>query len=126
MLCAQAMQADGASNRNILLGHAVGVLLGQRTAATGAPSGGGPRAYLEFRQKEVIAWLNLLDLAQTSSLSVLAVELLPFGTVQFRTDASPAAAPTGAVGVPHPPLPNSAPIRSARISAADASCGLHR
>ena len=85
MLYAQAMQADGASQRNILLGHAAGTPLG--------PSGGGPRAYREFPQKEVIAWLNLLGLAQTSSLSVLAVELLPFGQVQSRTEASPATAP---------------------------------
>ena len=41
----------------------------------------------------MIAWLNLLGLAQASSLSVLAVELLPFGVVQTRTDAAPATAP---------------------------------
>jgi hypothetical protein len=95
MLYAQAMQADGASRRNILLGHAAGVPLGRDTAATGVPSAGGPRAYREFPQKEVTAWLNLLGLSQTSSLSVLAVELLPFGQVQTRTEASPATAPTG-------------------------------
>ena len=85
MLYAQAMQADGASNRNILVGHAAGRTLGQATA------GGVPRASVEFPQKDVIAWLSLLGLAQTSSLSVLAVELLPFGQVQTRTDAAPAA-----------------------------------
>ena len=100
MLYAQAMQADGASRRNILLGHAAGVPLGQDTATAGAAlSAGGPRAYREFPQKEVIAWLNLLGLAQTSSLSVLAVELLPFGQVQTRTEASPAAAPRGTADV---------------------------
>jgi hypothetical protein len=91
MLYAQAMQADGASRRNILLGHAAGIPLSQGT--TVVSSAGGPRAYREFPQQEVIAWLHLLGLAQTSSLSVLAVELLPFGTVQARTDASPATAP---------------------------------
>jgi hypothetical protein len=111
MLYAQAMQADGASQRNILLGHVAGVPLGQRTAAAGVSSAGvpsagvpsagvssagGPRAYREFPHKEVIAWLNLLGLAQTSSLSVLAVELLPFGVVQTRTDAGPATAPAEA------------------------------
>jgi hypothetical protein len=87
------MQADGASRRNILLGHAVGIPLGQDTAPAGASSAGGPRAYREFPQQEVMAWLQLLGLAQTSSLSVLAVELLPFGTVQTGTDASAATAP---------------------------------
>ena len=85
MLYAQAMQADGASSRNILLGHAAGIPLDP--AAAGSASGGGPRAYREFPQQEVIAWLNLLGLAQTSSVSVLAVELLPFGQVQSRTTA---------------------------------------
>jgi hypothetical protein len=95
MLYAQAMQADGASRRNILLGRAAGAPLGQDTAAAVVPSAGGPRAYREFPQKEVTAWLHLLGLSQTSSLSVLAVELLPFGQVQTRTEDSPAAAPTG-------------------------------
>jgi hypothetical protein len=97
MLYAQALQADGASSRNILLGHAAGVPLGQGATLVGAPAGAGgggsgPRAYREFPQKEVIAWLNLLGLTQTSSLSVLAVELLPFGQVQSRKTAGPPAA----------------------------------
>ena len=96
MLYAQAMQADGASWRNILLGHAVGTPLLQGTAASGAVSGGGPRAFREFPQKEVIAWLNGLGLAQSSSLSVLAVELLPFGEVQTRRDDGVAMAEVGA------------------------------
>jgi hypothetical protein len=115
MLYAQAMQADGASSRNILLGHVVGIPLGQGIAATGAPSGGsaasgGPRAYRELPQKEVIAWLSLLGLAQTSSLSVLAVELLPFGQVQSRTDASPATAPAEAAGAQAPATLSSDPL----------------
>ena len=90
------MQADGASWRNILLGHAVGTPLLRRTAASGAVSGGGPRAFREFPQKEVIAWLNGLGLTQSSSLSVLAVELLPFGEVQTRRDDGVAMAEVGA------------------------------
>ena len=85
MLYAQAMQADGASYRNILLGHSAGLPLVLRTAASVPASAAGPRAYREFPQKEVLAWLNLLGLAETSSLSVLAVELLPYGQVQGRT-----------------------------------------
>ena len=90
MLYAQALQADGASSRNILLGYAAGT-----GPPTGGAGGGGPRAYWEFPQQQVIAWLNLLGLAQTSSLSVLAVELLPFGQAQTRTDTTPATAPAG-------------------------------
>jgi hypothetical protein len=115
MLYAQAMQADGASRRNIQLGHAVGIPLGQDTATTGVPSAGGPRAYREFPQKEVIAWLNLLGLAQTSSLSVLAVELLPFGQVQTRTEAGPTTARTGTIDAATPADPLGAGLGSRRI-----------
>jgi hypothetical protein len=93
MLYAQAMQADGASHRNILLGHGAGIPFGQDTAAGASPAG-GPRAYREFPQEELIAWLNILGLARTSSLSVLAVELLPFGQVQTRTEAHSATGQT--------------------------------
>jgi hypothetical protein len=110
MLYAQAMQADGASHRNILLGHAAGVPLGQGTEL----SGGGPRGYREFPQKQVIAWLSALGLAQTSSLSVLAVELLPFGQVRSREDAGPAQAPAEAAAAA-PADPVGAGLGSRRI-----------
>ena len=86
MLYAQALQADGASYRNILLSHAVGAALDQFQALAGAQSSTGrdPRAYREFQPGEVTAWLELLGLAPTSSLSVLAVELLPFGEGQLQ------------------------------------------
>jgi hypothetical protein len=36
-----------------------------------------PRGYAFFTEKEIVSALNLLGLPQTSSLSVLAVEVLP-------------------------------------------------
>jgi hypothetical protein len=108
MLYAQATQADGASQRNILLGHAAGTPLGHAAGTPLGPSGGGPRAYREFPQKEVIAWLNLLGLAQTSSLSVLAVELLPFGQVQSRTEPSPDPAAPATTGTADAAAPDAA------------------
>jgi hypothetical protein len=92
MLYAQAMQADGASSRNILLGHAAGIPLGRQGAA--AP-GGGPRAFGEFPQEEVNARLKVLGLVPASALSVLAVELLPFGQVQTPADVASVADPVG-------------------------------
>ena len=117
MLYAQALQADGASSRNILLGYAAGFPIGQGAVGTGAPAGGGgPHAYQEFPQKQVIAWLNLLGLAQTSSLSVLAVELLPFGQVQTRTDTTPATASAGTADAAAPGAdPLGADLGSRRI-----------
>jgi hypothetical protein len=44
--------------------------------------------------------LNVLGLAQTSSLSVLAVELLPFGQIRSRTDAGPITESAEAGGAP--------------------------
>jgi hypothetical protein len=82
MLYAQVMQADGASNRNVLLRHVPGQTLGREgaVAAFSGPAGGGdPRAIGLFFEENVLAELTSLGLSRQSSLSVLAVELLPTG-----------------------------------------------
>ena len=119
MLYAQTTQADGASSRNILLGHAAGASLGQGAVVTGGPAGGGaggvgPRAYLEFPQKDVTGWLSTLGLGPTSPLSVLAVELLPFGQTQTRVHDGPATASTetGDAATPRAVVLSSDPLGS--------------
>jgi hypothetical protein len=46
-----------------------------------------PRGFAVFPEKEIEVWLSLLGLPRTSSLSVLAVEVLP-GPLHVRTFAS--------------------------------------
>ena len=80
MLYAQVLQADGASYRNILIENA----LGKSTpagdpAGPAAPLASAPKATGVFLEKLILSRLHLLGLARTSPLSVLAVELLPFG-----------------------------------------------
>jgi len=80
MLYAQVLQADGASYRNILIENALG-----KTTPAGDPAGpaaplaSAPKATGVFPEKLILTRLELLGLARTSPLSVLAVELLPFG-----------------------------------------------
>ncbi|MEA2297892.1 MAG: hypothetical protein QOF77_828 [Solirubrobacteraceae bacterium] len=90
---AQAVQADGASMRNILLATAPGVFRSRRraefTRAAGAVfadfrAGRGQRdrlAFAVFHQAELETLLTRLHLPDSAPLSVLAVELLPAGTV---------------------------------------------
>ena len=84
MLYAQVTQADGASHRNILLTHAPGTETGQLQTPI-KPVGfveplpaETPLAGCEFPEDTIHERLALLGLAQTSPLSALAVELLPF------------------------------------------------
>ena len=92
-LYAQAAQADAASMRNILLATAPGTFLTKRQAdggdqierllvhfLTGAPQR-DRLGYAVFHQAEADTLLEAIHLPQSSPLSVLAVELLPAGTV---------------------------------------------
>ena len=100
MLYAQVLQADGSSHRNILLEHLQGERLPNRTGkfvVNFNPQHGhtvGPIAGTSFPEKSIDARLQLLGLPLTTSLSVLAVEVLP-GPLRFpQTDtgvAQPAA-----------------------------------
>lgn len=83
MLYAQALQADGASHRNILLDHLQGLTLPgtsrKKTPALNPQHGftRDVRAGIQFPQKNINVRLTLLGLPPTTSLSVLAVEVLP-------------------------------------------------
>lgn len=132
MLYAQVMQADGASYRNILLTHALGAQV-RRLNFTPIKGAGvvpllpaeAPRAGYEFPQSTILGKLIALGLSQTSPLSVLAVELLPYDTTGDRV---PLDAVSGA-GVDTPP-PRSAggparhPPDPAHIAADRAAFGL--
>jgi hypothetical protein len=83
MLYAQAMQADGASYRNILLTHAPGTESFRPIRGAGvvsAPPAETPFAGHEFPEATILRRLIALGLSQTSPLSALAVELLPYDT----------------------------------------------
>lgn len=81
MLYAQVLQADSATNRNVLLNHRLGLTLPNPSSKlTNDPQHSlnrDPRAGVFFPQAYISDVLKLLDLPTTSSLSVLAVEVLP-------------------------------------------------
>jgi hypothetical protein len=81
MLYAQVLQADAASYRNVLLHHLPGRLLPlpDRVLKLNPQHGPtrDPRGRGIFAQKEILTRLQLLGLPETTSLSVLAVEILP-------------------------------------------------
>ncbi len=99
MLYAQAMQADGASYRNVLLTHARGTMP-KLTAVIEET----PRAAHPFPEDAIHKRLTELGLSETSALSVLAVELLPFDALQefVRRPEDPLAPP--------PPAPVADPL----------------
>jgi hypothetical protein len=118
MLYAQAMQADGASYRNILLTHAPADGTDQPNVTS--IKGAGvvsrlpaeiPRAGHEFAEDTILKTLTALGLSQTSPLSALAVELLPYDTTGDRVplDAVSSAAVASA------PDPLGAQLGSRRI-----------
>ena len=97
MLYAQVLQADSTTNRNVLLNHRLGNTI--RPAPNKFikfpnpqhSSDRDPQAGTEFPQTNVADLLKLLGLPTTSSLSVLAVEVLP-GPLQFPPDTQPGVA----------------------------------
>jgi hypothetical protein len=77
LLYAQAMRLDGHEWRNVLLMRARGYIRQEDLAAN---AGCDPRlapAVMEFPQDEIVQRLSRLGLPLDSSLSVIAVELLP-------------------------------------------------
>ena len=87
MLYAQVMQADRAAHRNILLTHRkAGLIPEEQRHVENAgvhATGREPRGSTFFEEQEIQNVLRLLKLPRTSSLSVLAVELLP-GAIHFE------------------------------------------
>jgi hypothetical protein len=93
MLYAQVLEADRSSYRNVLLMHREGLL--KRPVPTPDERHSSdpqhslnrePRGGTQFSEKEIQARLALLDLPKTTSLSVLAVEILPGQTHVIETD----------------------------------------
>jgi len=84
----QVLQVDAASYRNILLHHLPGETLRRTTRGQATnlnPQHGStrdPLAGITFPEDVIEARLALLDLPRTTSLSVLAVEVLP-GPLNF-------------------------------------------
>jgi hypothetical protein len=109
MLYAQVLQADGASHRNILLDHLLGKTLPGpfgNLAQDPNPAHGPSRdvrAGILFPEEVIDARLGLLGLTATTSLSVLAVEVLP-GPLTFPTDLPNINRQPAAVGAQEDPL----------------------
>jgi hypothetical protein len=107
LLYAQAVQADGDSMRNVLIASEAGVFVNKTldtidpalkpyftTLAASAQKTPNRTAVAAFHQAQVEAILASIHLPASSSLSVIAVEMLPGGTSRvFRDNAEMAAAP---------------------------------
>jgi hypothetical protein len=109
MLYAQVLQADSASHRNVLLHHLPGKTLRLRTRGQPAnlnPQHGSardPLAGILFPEKVIEARLHLLNLPRTTSLSVLAVEVLP-GPLNFPANLKNPAGEEAAAGTQEDPV----------------------
>jgi hypothetical protein len=77
MLYTQALQADGASFRNILIDHRMGVTQPPNDLNPQHGSAIGPLAATAFSEGSIRSFLTKLGLPDTAPLSVLAVEVLP-------------------------------------------------
>jgi hypothetical protein len=100
MLYAQVLQADGASYRNVLLNHSLGITIPNPPKFGSNPQQSfnrDPRAGFIFPQAAVDGWLKLLGLPATTPLSVLAVEILP-GPLSVPASSSGPAPQERAVG----------------------------
>ena len=91
MLCfflyAQVVQADAASNRNVLLLHRCAVFE-QRDIDEAAPAQRDRVGSAAFSEKEIQGALAALGLPGDLQLSALAVELLPGGTPSEMQEGS--------------------------------------
>jgi hypothetical protein len=113
LLYAQAVQADGTSMRNVLIAAEPGVLLG-RTIDTIDPAlqsyfrswvlNRNPMAGAVFPQAQIESILTSIHLPTDSSLSILAVEILPGGTSSGALASSPVTNLTGAPTATTPPV----------------------
>ncbi len=106
LLYAQAVQADGGSMRNVLIASEPGVFVNKAldainsalkpyftTLVASAQKAPNRTAVAAFHQAQVEAILASIHLPANSSLSVIAVEMLPGGTGRvFRDNAEIAAA----------------------------------
>jgi hypothetical protein len=81
LLYAQVAQADGDSNRNLLLTRARAGLTDRQYRGR---SGNTIYGFAVWDQTEIAARLDLLGLPQDSGLSVLAVELLPEPSTMYQ------------------------------------------
>lgn len=112
LLYAQAVQADGGSMRNLLIASEAGVFVNETleaidpalrpyftTLVASAQKAPNRTAVAAFHQAEIEAILASIHLPASSSLSVIAVEMLPGGTSRvFRDNAELAAAPVAPAG----------------------------
>jgi hypothetical protein len=83
MLYTQALQADGASFRNVLIDHRIGWTLPPDDQNPQHGSAIGPLAATAFSEGSIQGRLTRLGLPDSSPLSVLAVEVLP-GPLNFQ------------------------------------------
>jgi hypothetical protein len=117
LIYAQAVQADGTSMRNILIAAERGVFVSREldaidpslapffeTLVKNSFTSHDRIAAAAFHQGQIEAILTQIHLSITSSLSVIAVELLPAGTV-FEPESSNAAAPARAPAAVQVELP---------------------
>ena len=127
LLYAQAVQADGGSMRNVLIASEPGVFVNRALATIDpalrpyfttlvASSLKTPNrtAVAAFHQAQVEAILTSIHLPASSSLSVIAVEMLPGGTSRVLRDNAeipPAAvAPSGDVSFPFGRILRASPL----------------
>jgi hypothetical protein len=77
MLYTQVVQSDGASFRNVLIDHHLGMTLPVKSPNPQHGPAIGPMAGWEFPERHIESLLSRIGLPKTSPLSVLAVEILP-------------------------------------------------
>jgi hypothetical protein len=127
LLYAQVVQADAASNRNVLLLQQLGTFASPRLGGAGVLPTSTQRltqrdrlGYAIFTEKAVQAQLTLLGLPVNLPLSVLAVELLPQGVGSDLppgvAEPSAGAAPSAAAQTADPLRLSSRPRRILRTS----------
>jgi hypothetical protein len=120
LLYAQAVQADGASMRNILIATEPGVFANREldlvdpalrpyfiTLSTNSLKSFNRIAVATFHQAQIESILESVHLPASSALSVLAVELLPAGTGNTGSNANVAGVTTAA---PVPRVPPTFPF----------------
>jgi hypothetical protein len=112
LIYAQAVQADGAAMRNILIAAEPGVFVTRKlgsldpalepyfaTLVKNAVTGRDRISVAAFHQSQIDAVLSQVHLPQGSPLSMIAVEMLPAGTGSTEVGTPP----PGTVAAPTPP-----------------------
>jgi hypothetical protein len=129
LLYAQAVQADGASMRNVLIATERGVFANREldlidkallpyfiTLSTNSFRSFNRIAVAAFHQAQIESILASIHLSADSSLSVIAVELLPGGTgsdvgIDNRTTALPPASAAPGVSFPFSRILRASPLQ---------------